>query len=412
MHNGFSPAEISALQNAPVLNQHAEEAAFLWIAREQAGLGPHYRFDQLATLDERLLAHLEGLLLSGSTGLQLALRALGEVDAGTLFVAAHQAFVRRDAEAMGHVVAVALSAPAWRAPVIAALSWVPPSTLEPVLPRLQSSAVSAHRALALSVQIERRVHPRQALVAAMEDPDPLLRAEGFRAVGELGLTGHRDRLQAAEHDADPGCRFWSAWSLALGGDEGAAESAYDVSHQAGQTAAGLDIAMRAGRPDWARETIRRLATEGRSQRLAVVGAGVLGDPAAVPWLLELCDEPTLAQAAGEAMASITGLDLEDPQWRHDAIALDEVHPDDVHAPWADPDALRRWWQAELARFRRGVRHLGGRPISEEAALLVLRHGTQRQRRSAAIEAARLRPGTAVFPTTGRADWQHQRWAVA
>ena len=61
---------------------------------------PHYHLKHLALLDERVRAHLQALRVAGPTGLQLARRQLGEIDGGSLFVAAWLAFDLVDREAM------------------------------------------------------------------------------------------------------------------------------------------------------------------------------------------------------------------------------------------------------------------------------------------------------------------------
>jgi hypothetical protein len=44
-----------------IIDQHAEEAAFLWLRRDAAVHQPHYDIEDLAELDERVEAHLDGL---------------------------------------------------------------------------------------------------------------------------------------------------------------------------------------------------------------------------------------------------------------------------------------------------------------------------------------------------------------
>ena len=65
---GFHPSEISALINQDVVAQHAEEAAFLWIMRNEAVRAPHYTLKDLAKLDERVEAHLDGLRVADNSG--------------------------------------------------------------------------------------------------------------------------------------------------------------------------------------------------------------------------------------------------------------------------------------------------------------------------------------------------------
>jgi len=415
MTNGFSPAEVSALLNMPVLAEHAQEAAFLWTQRERAAAAPHYRLRHLALLDERVQAHLQALCLAGPTGVAIARRQLGDIDSGTLFVAAWLAFQQLDREAMAEALAIAGAEAALMPALVQALAWQDPDTLQPVLQRLGRSPVAAHRTLDLAVRVARREAPEPAVALALQDATPELRAIALRAVGILGLARLRPELEAAAADPDPACRFWRHWACAIAGDAGAAESALALGEAAAQPQAALEIAMRAGRPDWARELVRRLATSADTRRQAVVAAGELGDPAVVPWLLQLCEDDLLGRAAAESFALITGVDLEEPEFRREAPEAGEPaqagHPDDRDARWSSADALRGWWQREKDRFAAGVRHLGGRPVGEAAALHLLRTGTQRQRLGAAVELLRLRPDTPLFPVTARAALQRQRLAA-
>ena len=49
---GFKPSEISALVNREVVEQHAEEASFLWLLRDDAVRAPNYNLQDLADLEQ------------------------------------------------------------------------------------------------------------------------------------------------------------------------------------------------------------------------------------------------------------------------------------------------------------------------------------------------------------------------
>ena len=53
---------------ADVISQHAEEASFLWLLRDGAVRDPHYSLKDLAKLDGRVEAHLDGLRIAGEAG--------------------------------------------------------------------------------------------------------------------------------------------------------------------------------------------------------------------------------------------------------------------------------------------------------------------------------------------------------
>ncbi|HEY5911072.1 MAG TPA: hypothetical protein VJA21_10760, partial [Verrucomicrobiae bacterium] len=84
--------------NEVVVEQHAEEAAFLWTQRDRAVAAPNYRLKDLARLDERVEAHLDGLRIAGQFGWQLCQKALQEPGPGEVFAAAVLAFGGVDSE--------------------------------------------------------------------------------------------------------------------------------------------------------------------------------------------------------------------------------------------------------------------------------------------------------------------------
>ena len=75
-----------------IVSQHAEEAAFLWLLRSNATRQPHYALKDLAKLDDRVEAHLDGLRVAGEGGWDLCKAALGNEENGEVFAASVMAF--------------------------------------------------------------------------------------------------------------------------------------------------------------------------------------------------------------------------------------------------------------------------------------------------------------------------------
>jgi uncharacterized protein (TIGR02270 family) len=173
------------------------------------------------------------------------------------------------------------------------------------------------------------------------------------------------------------------------------------------------VGMRCSQPQWARDAIRKLANDASSPRLAVQAAGAFGDPSVVSWLLERLGDQACARVVGEAIALITGADLEyldlDAQPPEDADTYDEMHPEDAQLRWPGPAALRRWWAQHKDSLQPGTRYLCGQPVAA-AAVQVLRSGYQRQRAAAAIELLHRGMTSVLFPVKDRADRQRQRLA--
>lgn len=157
--------------------------------------------------------------------------------------------------------------------------------------------------------------------------------------------------------------------------------------------------------------LKVLASDPATLRFAVQAAGVMGDPANIPWLIQQMANPNMARVAGESFTFITGIDLayedldtdkpegfeagptEDPEDENVAMDADE------DLPWSDPQLIEKWWSQNKSRFTNGTRYLCGQPMAIESLNHVLRIGKQRQRVAAALELAMRWPGTPLFNTS-------------
>jgi uncharacterized protein (TIGR02270 family) len=143
-------------------------------------------------------------------------------------------------------------------------------------------------------------------------------------------------------------------------------------------------------------------------RLAIIGAGVIGDPASIPWLIEHMTVPELARVAGEAFSMIAGVDLAyedlEGEWPEGFEAGPTEDPEDENVamdsdedpPWPDPGLIDKWWYTHRRDFLSGTRYLVGKPTSFAWLQDVLRNGRQRQRAAAALELAMRQPGQPLF----------------
>ena len=91
-----------------IIEQHAEEASFLWLQRDLAMHEPHYSLKDLAHLDDRLEAHIDGLRIAGDTGSEICKEALQIGEPGEVFAAAVLAFEGEDGQRVDDVVKVAI----------------------------------------------------------------------------------------------------------------------------------------------------------------------------------------------------------------------------------------------------------------------------------------------------------------
>ena len=86
-----------------IVEEHLEEADFLWQQRENALKDRAYTLNDLAELEERLLAHLDGLVLAEKDGWDLLQPKLADGEVGEVFAAAFVALESGDAARVDQV---------------------------------------------------------------------------------------------------------------------------------------------------------------------------------------------------------------------------------------------------------------------------------------------------------------------
>ena len=394
-----------------IVELHAEDASILWLQRDRAVDAPHYNWKFLGRLDERLEANLDGLRVAGDAGWAEALRAFeAHSEPGEMFVLSSLAFTRGPAD-IDRVIAALEDDQngVLMRPATSALGWLPPTALQGRVAPLLADRRPAARELGLSACSVHRVDPRGRLNEFLRDV-PSVRARALRLAGEVGRRDLVPTLSAVGQDDPPWCRFWASWSLVLLGDRGRAleQLRHSIAVSSPAKRMALLPAVLAGSAQAAAAWLDTLVEVPEGRLLQVRGAGLLGDPERIPWLIEQMSDPTLARAAGESVAMITGVDLafsdlDGPP----PSTLEEVPNDDPgdarverdlddELPWPDPDLVARWWLTQKETLTRHGCLFLGVPRGAPAFLKGFADGFQRQRRAAAFLQAVSRPD-AVLP---------------
>ncbi len=402
-----------------ILAQHAEEAAFLWGLRDDAVGAAHYDVGHLRRLENRLAAHLDGLVVAGEAGRALCDEALERYpESGEMFAAATLALLTNDRNRLSHYLDVATGAEAtWRG-LKAAFGWVGFDGAAAPIAQWLGGANPVGRAVAVAAYRMHRRNPGSLLVAMIDDDDPAVRAEALRLAGVVKAETAQRQLEDACQSEDPDCRFWAIWSSVLLGDRRACPALAKMAVTPGpRQRTAIDLYVRAGGRDTTKEWVTEIVRAGRDDRLAIQAIGAIGDPVAVHWLLDRMSDPALARTAGEAFTLITGADLElldletdkpedfdlpgptdDP--RDDNVDLD---PDD-NLPWPAPDLVETWWAENRQNLEVGQRYLLGGPIALERCRQILASGRQPHRRAAALELALQDPNSPLPSVKAITNW--------
>ena len=411
---------MEALTIKPVIEQHAEAASSLWLQRDWAMRDPHYSLKDLVHLDDRLEAHIDGLRIAGDAGWEICKQALAANEPGEVFAAAVLAFEGGDGQRVDEVVTVALAEPEnWRA-LISATGWLSDDNYQRWIPGLFTANDLSYRRLAIAASVIRRQDSETALVAALDDPEPNFQARDLRAAGELKRRDLLPLLQQKFKSEDPSCQFWAAWSAVLLRDKAAVEILKTfTTAESPFLEQALQLMLRVMDVPSSTKWLSDFTQSPDVLRHAVLGAGIIGDPMYIPWLINLMTVPEVSRVAGEAFSMITGIDLAyddlDGEWPEGFEAGPSENPEDEDVamdsdedlPWPEQSLIQAWWEKNKNNFRVGTRYLVGKPITVEQCQQILNTGSQRQRRAAALELAMFQKDEPLFNTSAPGFRQQQ-----
>ena len=393
-----------------IVEQHAEEAAFLWILRDAAVQAPHYSLKDLADIDERVEAHIDGLRVAGDAGWSICADALAQEEPWEVFAAAILVFESGQDQRIKMVLDAAATDTELSRGLISALGWLRFDQVKEHIDQLLRSLTPELRRIGIAASAVHRQDPGSTLVDALNDEDTFLKARAIRAVGELGRIDLLSMLKNQLAAEDKDCQFWAGWSAVLLGDRGEALEflkTFATSESPFRESA-LNLTLRVMDNTSAQNWLKEMFQQPDWLRYTVIGAGVAGDPVHIPWIIEHMEVPELSRVAGEAFTMITGVDLAyedlEGEWPEgfEAGPTEEPEDEDVEMdpdedlPWPEPKLIAEWWAKNKAAFRNGTRYLLGQPISPEHLQEALRKGFQRQRAAAALELAILQPGRPLF----------------
>lgn len=275
------------MMSAPVIpviiDRHAEDAAFLWLLRDAAVRAPNYSLDDLAELDNRLEAHLDGLRIAGDTGWEVCKTALEIGEPGEVFAAAFLALDSGDGKKIDSVIGAAQGSPETMQAFVSALGWLDFSQIQDLARSFCNANHALYNYLGIAAHAIHRVDPGQVLERCVSSDNGLLRARSLKAVGELNRKDLSPALQEQWQADDEACRFWATWSAVVTGDQTAGRMLKTFVRPDSPFAEhAVKLAVRCMDNELARNWLAGLAQEEDTRRYALIGAGHTGDPLYMP----------------------------------------------------------------------------------------------------------------------------------
>lgn len=408
------------------LDNAFDDAAFLWLLRDNAVSQPNYDWSDLVEHDLRISSLLNILACSPEDAWKIACVALELQQPGEVFIAAVLAFRSLDIRNIQTVVEVGLADSACARALVSALAWLPGRLVHSWIKKFLTSKDLQHKYLALAVCSARREDPKEQLSNILLRDDcrenQLLYAKAVRLAGELKRFDLLPAIRLAQQSKFDDVIFWAVRSQILLGDKALASALTPWIIEAGDLQRyAINVGLRTGSLNDARAWITALSQNPKMQRQAIWAAAILGDPQTVPWLIGQMQNASLSRLAGEAFSTITGINLPEHQLAlNDIPDLDEVLPDDgaqnealsvsddQFLPFPDVPKISAIWQRYQHRFHPGKRYFQGFLLNGGIESLEhLRHiykiGNQRLRASAALELA--------LEETGKYYLSHQQGAA-
>ena len=357
-----------------IVEQHYEELQFLWAQRRNALRSSAYRSRELGSLEQRIEAHVEGLLVVGEGMVDFVEPGLAGDDEMPAFAAAFVLLRLATADGQRRVIDAFATAKAKKLDGLRdALAH---GTSTPLHARLASLVLSAPPPLGAAAAEALAFHSAIAPTAEhlerfIRAEEPAARAGAWRIAAYCGVSIPAEWHEAGLSEDEPEVK---RAALAV-----AAWNAYPNLVPYCRSLAGAPnpesieplTLLAAISPPEEYQTIGAVAAAPGAGpgRYGVVGA--FGHPHYIEWLIaEMSNpDPATAVAAGAAFFKMTGRDVESntrvkvsPGGNPPADDFEAEFMDEVFLP--DPDVARKHWQELAPTLARSPRICRGMDVSQ------------------------------------------------
>lgn len=351
-----------------ILEEHLEELAFLWGQRRNALRSPLYTVRAFAHLEERIAAHLQGVLAVGGEALPLLEATLRDGDSQTAFAAGCALLHHGDATAIDRVLE------AFRHAVGPPLSGLRDALCHgpagPLLPQVQALTHTPGTARAVAAAEVFAFHAdfpvdEQRVRRFLLDEDAAVRAGGWRLVAYLGMRLDPKAYAAGLRD-DPIVRRAALNAAAWCGEAGVLSVGRSLAENPSpENFDALELlAILGGAEDLPRFAVIARASHLGPRRFQLIGC--FGNPALMEIVMAgIRDaDPATAVAAGAAFTKMTGAEIDSttvaklpPNGAAPASEFETEFADEATLP--SPALAERHWSQLKGRLARASRMCRG-----------------------------------------------------
>lgn len=391
-----------------VIEVHLDEAAWLWTQWERALVAPDHDLSDTSVVEERLLAHVDGLVEGGAPVAEALLWPALESEDPPQVCAAVLALLRTGLPVQQLTTLLRAAASVQRPAVQRAMELHEGARLSEALAPLLGCGDAELETAVLEVLVFRDEAPDSVLGRFLRHEDARLLAAALSGLRAPSRTRHHSVLSAGFTSVSPAVRGAAIEAGLRAGLREAWEACRLAVLKSQEREPLVLWAMGCGEEEVASLVELLRAPERRADVLWALGFS--GRVSAAEACLEWMTDAKVARLAGESFCSITGLRLEGPL----ALPVDELPEEELEAdltprpendlPIPDAEAIASWWHKSRGDFERGTRYLMGYPFQEHVLLTALERGPMRRRHVWARELAIRSKGTCQIATralTGR-----------
>lgn len=377
-----------------ILEEHLDEAGFHWLRWEKALRAAGYDLADAAAQEERLMAHLDGLVVAGPEAEPLLVAAFESEEPERVGAAAF-ALLEGQPQGLETVLAKLREAPQALRPFLErALELGSSPALDARLHPLLASTDAGLVASALRVLTARAGVPPEPLEPLLRHEAPEVRMAALAAVAGSDAAVAPERLLPGLSSAHPGIRTAAVEAALTRHLKPALAACQELLAVEGSDArdAMLLLALGGAEPDV--DLLVKQADTPKRRAETLWALGFNGQVSAAEAALHWLEDAAVAPLAAEAFSAITGLPLSGPfvlppeepsEEEEEDLDADLVPGTEAEFPRPDAAAIRGWWKQHASRFQRGTRYLGGRPLDVAALLSALETGSMRRRHALARE---------------------------
>ena len=367
--------------------EYLEEASFLYSQRKTLYQNPEITWKKIGEFEERLEAHIDGLVVGDQLALDVCKKHAAEGDFGELF-AAMCVFCRQDRRDLALAALEQLDpGDQKKASAIAdAFKYeIPDAWLQDFLTLLGSGEPKLAPILSRAFGYRRQKCGPQ-LMSAMRRCSPPALPEIVWSLGRIAYEPAKGPLLDFLRSEEEPVRSSAAIALARIGERAVIDHCLDQA--ASNSWPILPLALSGG------HSMLGPLTELRQTKPAdcALALGLIGDAVSVPLLISLLEQSDSGGPAALALRYITGADLSETVFVPDEVDEDELFESEREQlkqgkpldrgdgrPFGsnitrlsqDPDDWNRWWKTHSARFVPGVPYCHGRPLSPRSLVELL-----------------------------------------